>query len=44
MTDDTNALIALAYNGTAKSYINPSTPSFYPAASNTGSLGTSSNK
>lgn len=44
MTDDTNALIALAYNGTAKSYINPSTPSFYPATSNTGSLGTSSNK
>lgn len=43
-TDDTNCLIALAYNGTAKSYINTSTPSFYPSSNNTGSIGLSSNK
>jgi len=28
--DDTNCLLAFAYKGTHKAYINPSTPSFYP--------------
>lgn len=40
-TDDTNCLMALAYNGTFKAYFNNSTPSFYPATTNTGSLGLS---
>lgn len=39
--DDTNCLVAFAYNGTIKAYINNSTPSFYPAATNTGNIGTS---
>lgn len=39
--DDTNCLVAFAYNGTIKAYINNSTPSFYPATTNTGTIGTS---
>lgn len=39
--DDTNCLLAFAYNGTIKAYINNSTPSFYPATTNTGTIGTS---
>lgn len=44
MRDDTNAMIGYAYNGTVKAWMNPSTPSFYPASNNTGSIGTSGNK
>ena len=39
--DDTNCLLAFAYNGTIKAYINNSTPSFYPQTTNTGTIGTS---
>ena len=40
--DDTNCLVAWAYKDSIKAYINNSTPSFYPATTNTGSIGTSS--
>jgi hypothetical protein len=44
MRDDANAMIGYAYNGGVKVWLNPSTPSFYPASNNTGSIGTSGNK
>jgi hypothetical protein len=42
--DDTNCLVAWAYKDSIKAYINNSTPSFYPATTNTGSIGLSGNK
>ena len=37
--DNANCLVALAHGGTNKAYFANNTPSFYPATTNTGSLG-----
>lgn len=43
-TTNKACLIALSNSGTVNAYINNSTPSFYPATTNTGSLGLSTNR
>lgn len=40
--DDTNCLVAFAYNGSIKAYMNNSTPCFYPATNKSGNIGDSS--
>lgn len=43
-TNDTNCLVSMSYNGVSKMYFNNSTPSFYPTITNTGTLGTDTNR
>ena len=42
--DDTNCLVAFAYNDTITAYMNNSTPCFYPAVNNVGNIGTKDNE